>query len=44
MATGGNLSIDLKTQFFLIAHALQTSSGWIALSDLVPGYKESMTE
>lgn len=43
MANGGSLSVYLKTQLFLIAHVLQTSSGWIALSNIL-GHKESMTE
>lgn len=44
MANGGSLSVYLKTQFFLIAYVLQTSSGWIALSNIIPGHKENMTE
>lgn len=44
MANRGSLSVYLKTQFFLIAHVFQTSSGWISLSNIVPGHKESMIE
>lgn len=44
MANGGSLSVYLKAQFFLITHVLQTSSGWIVLSNTIPGHKESMTE
>lgn len=44
MANEGVSLFTWRPNFSFIAHVLQTSSGWIALSYIILGHKESMTE